>query len=153
MYSYREVEGQIEKGSIGRFDLLGIIIEDTKTEKPAYLIFGQISHIGMNSEQGINIELRNAVAYDAHSDKIKTFESLLLNERDSKVLPPLSDSYEITHNSVEFKSEIENQVDVLPTDFVSKLLEQQWKWDGKCFICKKKVKPRWDACPYCKAKM
>lgn len=153
MYSYKEIEAQIEKGRIDRFDLLGIIVEDTKTEKPTHLIFGRISHVGMNSEYGINIQLRDVVAYDAQKNKIKIFKSLLLNERDGGVLPSLSDNYDVTHSPTEFKSEIENRVDVLPTDFVSILLEQQWKWDGKCFGCSKKVKPQWDACPYCKTRM
>jgi hypothetical protein len=153
MYSYKDIEEQIEKGRINRFDMLGIIVEDTKTEKPAHLIFGRISHVGMNSEHGINVQLRDAVAYDARENKIKTFSSLLLNEKDSKVLPPLSDSYDVTHSSTEFKSEIENRVDVLPTDFISILLEQQWEWDGKCFNCKKKVSPQWEACPYCRTRI
>jgi hypothetical protein len=155
MYSYKELNRYMKDSVVNKFDMLGFIVYNPKCAKIDYLVVGRVRNFGEDQRNGVMITLRDSVVHDVKQGTTGTIDCLVLSSVNNALFPPLSDKWEVTHNAAEFKSEIVNRIEVMPVDFGFKILddEKKWKWDGKCFGCKTKVKPSWDVCPYCRAQM
>jgi len=154
MYSYNQLNKYVQDGIVKKFDMLGFVIANSNDKKIGYLAVGRMGHVGADKDVGMIVALRDVIVHNVKENATETIDCILLNEKTDNILPPLSGNWEVTHNAEEFKSELVKR-EFMSVDFVSKVLDngKEWKWDGKCFNCKTKVKPSWDVCPYCRAQM